>query len=110
MNTQQRYVNLDECADLTRHHYTYSRIVKIGTRTVRAHITRDNYQEQSTATAEVLADNMTWTHLLHEPTINWFADTVPPGYRREPIDVADQLGAIAELLIGRATAVILARP
>lgn len=95
---------LDECANADRHHYSYDRVVKIGERRVRACVRCDFYPQQSNATVEVLADDMTWTHLATEPTTAWFHDTPPPG--TVVFDVRAELGGITDLLIGRATAIL----
>ena len=46
-----------------------------GQHTVRVHVARDFYQQQSHATASVLTPELTWTVLCHEPTGNWFDTT-----------------------------------
>lgn len=102
--TTTAHRELDECADADRHRYSYDRVIKIGERRVRARVRRDFYQQQSAATVEVLADDMTWTHLATEPTATWFHDTASPG--TIPVDVRAELGDITDLLIGRATAIL----
>ncbi|WP_162830311.1 hypothetical protein [Amycolatopsis palatopharyngis] len=42
-------------------------------------IQRDFYRAQSCAVAEVLADDMTWTHLAADEPINWIDATTLPG-------------------------------
>jgi hypothetical protein len=44
-----------------------------GPHTLRVHVARDTYEEQSCAVASVLTPELTWTVLCHEPTGSWFA-------------------------------------
>jgi hypothetical protein len=100
-------IELDETADFTTKGYEYARIVKIGSYRVRARARRDSYDFQSHAVVEVLADDMTWTHLASEPTTQWFSGTRPPAdYRRAPIDVVAELGDLVEHLLNRGAAIL----
>ena len=97
---------LDVAASVDRHRYGYTRTVRIGERVVRARVRRDYYPHQSLAVAEVLAADLSWTHLLDEAPGNWWASTPAPA---GDVYAVAELGAIAEGLINRA-AEILAPP
>lgn len=101
----RRVTELDEGASCERHRYSYSRIVRMGGHRVRARIERDFYAFQSCAVAEVLADNMTWTHLATDDPANWIDATTPPG--QGPIHCATELGHLADTLINRAATILL---
>ncbi len=100
-----RVTELDEGASCDKHRYSYTRIVRIGGHRVRAHIQRDFYDFQSYAVAEVLADNMTWTHLATNDPVNWIYNTPSP--TQGPIHCATELGHLADILINRAAAILL---
>jgi hypothetical protein len=99
--------DLDESAGITRGRYHYTRVVSIAGRTVRARIQRDFYPQQSCAVAEVLAEDMTWTHLADDPPSNWIDNTPPPS---PMIHAATELGPVAARLIGRATEILAPPP
>ncbi|MEV0704880.1 hypothetical protein AB0I53_44155 [Saccharopolyspora sp. NPDC050389] len=87
--------------------YEYQRIARIADRTVRVRIHRYLDTSQSYAVAEVLADNVTWTHLTNDAPENWLTDTRHP--RTSRISPTDELGRAADRLVHRAEA-ILANP
>ena len=63
---------LDESAT---QHTSLTRIVRVQGQKIRVRIRRDHYQQQSHAVAEVLSTELTWTHLLSEPTNGWWQST-----------------------------------
>jgi hypothetical protein len=97
----------DETAEVTQHDYRYTRVVETAGRVVRVRVRRDNYPHQSFAVAEVLADDMTWTHLAAEAPNNWVHTTPRP---TPMIHAATQLGEIAEHLVNRAAEILVPPP
>jgi hypothetical protein len=87
---------LDESLAKTTQGATLTRIYPHGNRKVRVVVKRDFYKDQSSATAEVLSDLLTWTRLADDPASNWFEENIP-------------LARVADGLFDRA-AVILSPP
>jgi hypothetical protein len=69
----------DEATGTTPHGYHHTRTVEIAGHTVRAHVERDYYLNQSRAVAEVLNDQMTWTSLAADAPSDWWHNTPTPG-------------------------------
>lgn len=106
MHTRDR-IDLDDTCTWNKHAYSYARIIRIGDHRVRARVTRNYYEHHSDAVVEVLADDMTWTHLATAPTADWHPRTRPTtDYRNGPIDVITELGETVENLLNRATAIL----
>jgi hypothetical protein len=99
-------IELDESAGATENRYHYTRVVQIAGRTVRTRIQRDYYVRQSFAVVEVLANDMTWTHLADDAPGNWHATTPTPN---PTVHAATELSELADQLAHRA-AEILAPP
>ncbi|WIV60895.1 hypothetical protein [Amycolatopsis nalaikhensis] len=97
----------DETTGTSPHHYHHTRTVEIAGRTVRAHVERDFYINQSRAVAEVLNDQMTWTMLAADAPSDWWHNTPTPGPDID--DPARFLSPVTERLLQRA-ATILATP
>ena len=96
-------IDRDDTAGCNRHRYYYTRVAETGGRVVRAHVTRDSYLEQCTATVAVLADDMTWTHLAAEDPNRWVHDTPHPP---PVIHAATELGPLVEHLLRRAAEIL----
>ncbi|MUL41628.1 hypothetical protein FZ103_10640 [Streptomonospora sp. PA3] len=98
-------VTIDETAGCARpHSYTYTRVVDLAGRRVRARIRRDYYAFQSHAVAEVLSDALTWTHLTQVEADDWHGATAEPHARS--LDARAELAPLADRLIERAVAIL----
>lgn len=96
----------DHASGVDRHRYHHTRVVETCGCIVRVRVVRDSYSQQSCAVAEVLADNLTWTHLADDAASNWWHNTPPPSLA---VHAETELGDIADRLVRRA-AEILAPP
>jgi hypothetical protein len=78
-------VTSDGCYQLTRVHHHDSRVIRI-------RIRRDFYSHQSSAVAEVLTPELTWTELAHLLPVHWHHATPYRTGNPEPLEpLADQL-------------------
>ncbi|MBB3666203.1 hypothetical protein FB384_005164 [Prauserella sediminis] len=98
------YITLDDNTTGTRQRYTYIRIVRSGDHRIRVRIDRDTYRAQSSATAEVLSEHLTGTHLVSEDPSTWHDQTTPPGHWS--VNCSHELADLAERLLIRATTVL----
>ncbi|NUT51425.1 MAG: hypothetical protein HOV94_29615 [Saccharothrix sp.] len=98
----------DETTGTSPHRYHHTRTVEIAGRTVRAHVERDFYINQSRAVAEVLNDQMTWTSLAADAPSDWWHNTPTPS---PDIDnPARFLSPVTERLLQRAATILAAPP
>lgn len=98
----------DETTGTGPHRYHHTRTVEIAGRTVRAHVERDFYINQSRAVAEVLNDQMIWTSLAADAPSDWWHNTPTPG---PDIDgPARFLSPVTERLLQRAATILAAPP
>jgi hypothetical protein len=71
------------------------------------HVERDRHVHRSRAVAEVLTDQMTWTHLTDDAPGNWWHTTQTP---QADVDAATVLGPLAQRLLNRAAEVLAPPP
>lgn len=100
-------IERDEAAGANQDGYHHTRVVEIAGRTVRAHVERDFYLDQSLAVAEVLNDQMAWTSLAADAPGNWWHDTPTPRLDTHAVAV---LGPLTERLLHRAAAILASPP
>lgn len=86
----------DESAGSRGQSYHLARVAQTCGRIVRARVHRDYYLHQSTATVEVLADDMTWTNLADAAPDTWVHGTPPPAPNLHPVAELDHV--VGELL------------
>ncbi len=98
----------DETAGTSPHRYHHTRTVEIAGRTVRAHAERHFYFNQSSAVAEVLNDQLTWTSLVADAPSDWWHNTPTPGPGIG--DPARFLSPVTERLLQRAASILAAAP
>jgi hypothetical protein len=64
----------------------------------RIRVVRDPYEMQSYATAEIMADDRTWTHLISIPPTKWHKDArTEAAYRRVARDLRVRINSIFAL-------------
>lgn len=66
----------------------------------RIRVVRDPYEMQSYATAEIMADDRSWTHLISIPATKWHNDTrtgTEASYRRVAMDLRTHIRAMFAL-------------
>ena len=83
----------DGCYELTRVHHHNDRVIRI-----RIH--RDSYAHQSSAVAEVLTPELTWTELAHVLPTHWHHTTPYRTGNPAPLE------PLAEQLLTRAVAIL----
>jgi hypothetical protein len=98
----------DETTGTSPQRYHHTRTVEIAGRTVRAHVERDFYINQSRAVAEVLNDQLTWTMLAADAPSDWWHNTPTPGPDID--DPARFLSPVTERLLQRAATILAAPP
>jgi len=86
-------VTSDGCYQLTRVHHHDNRVIRI-------RIRRDFYSHQSSAVAQVLSPELTWTELAEVLPVHWHHTTPYRTGGPEPLD------ALAEQLLTRAVAIL----
>jgi hypothetical protein len=86
----------------------HTRTVEIAGRTVRAHVERGYYINQSRAVAEVLNDQMIWTSLAADAPSDWWHNTPTPG--SDIHDPTRFLSPVTGRLLQRAAAILASPP
>lgn len=74
---------------------------------VRIRVARNSYANQSSATADVLTADLTWTRIASAAPAGWWASTPLPGNPSRPPS-AESLAPVAAALLARAIAILAA--
>ncbi|KAA5825435.1 hypothetical protein F1721_32885 [Saccharopolyspora hirsuta] len=96
---------VDSATYRTPNYYEFTETAHLDRYIIRARVRRDFYQQQSFARAHVLADDMTWTHLIDEDPHDWHPGTAPP--RDTKLRPEYELAAPAYRLLQRAEQILL---